>query len=149
MGFLLHHSIEGSAARDPDRDAFRFDGAGLSYHELVRRADQIAGVLIEEGVRPGDRVGIYMHKALELPVALYGILKAGAAYVPIDPATPPARLAWIARNCEIAGLVTRADRVATIDEAFGGRMPMRALWLADSGGDLPRATSQPPCPASC
>ena len=57
----------------------------LTYEELARRAGRLAAVLIDEGVRPGDRVGIYMNKGLELPVALYGILRAGAAYVPIDP----------------------------------------------------------------
>src|SRR4051794_35952468 len=127
MGFLLHHSIEDSAARDPDRDAFRFDGAGLSYHELVRRADQLAGVLIEEGVRPGDRVGIYMHKALELPVALYGILKAGAAYVPIAPAAPLPRIRFIIADCGLRHLITGTSRARRTMELIEGTRGVRTV----------------------
>jgi amino acid adenylation domain-containing protein len=110
MGFLLHHSIDESAQRDPGHDAFRFDGTALTYEQLVRGADQLANVLIESGVRPGDRVGIFMHKSLELPVALYGILKAGAAYVPIDPATPTPRIEFIVQDCGLRHLVTSASR---------------------------------------
>ena len=49
-------------------------------------------LLVRSGVRPGDRVGIYGHKSVGTVVALFGILKAGAAYVPVDPDAPPARL---------------------------------------------------------
>ncbi|MEP7309046.1 MAG: amino acid adenylation domain-containing protein [Acidobacteriota bacterium] len=135
MGFLLHHSIEGSAEKDPDRDAFRFDGAGLSYQELVRRADQLASVLIEEGVRPGDRVGIYMHKALELPVALYGILKAGAAYVPIDPAAPLPRIRFIIEDCGLRHLMTGTSRARRTMELVEGTPGVRTVIGA--GGSTP------------
>lgn len=119
MGFLLHHSIDESADRDPDREAFRFEGSGSTYGELVERANRLAGLLVEEGVRPHDRVGIYMNKCLELPVALYGILKAGAAYVPIDPTAPSARAKLIVEDCGIRHLLTvpsharKAARLAT------------------------------------
>ncbi len=106
MGFLLHHSIDESADRAPERDAFRFAGQGLSYAELVERSNRLASLLVEQGVAPHDRVGIYMNKCLELPVALYGILKAGAAYVPIDPTAPPARVKFIVEDCGIRHLLT-------------------------------------------
>lgn len=118
MGFLLHHSIDASARRDADHQAFRFAGEGLTYGQLVERANRLAQVLIAHGVRPHDRVGIYMNKCLELPVALYGILKAGAAYVPIDPTAPPARARFIAEDCQIRLLIShpshrrKAARVA-------------------------------------
>ena len=106
MGFLLHHSIDESAQRTPDHEAFRFEGKALTYGELVERSNRFAAVLVEQGVRPDDRVGLYLRKGLELPVALYGILKAGAAYVPIDPAAPTSRVALIAADCGIRHLVT-------------------------------------------
>ena len=89
MGFLLHHSIAEAAERNPDHEAFRFEGRCLSYGELVERSRRMAHHLVELGVEPHDRVGLYLTKSLELPVALYGILTAGAAYVPIDPTAPP------------------------------------------------------------
>ena len=110
MSFLLHHSIDESAARDPDRDAFRFDGRGLSYADLAGRSNRLANLLIDRGVKPHDRVGIYMNKGLELPVAVYGILKAGAAYVPIDPAAPTARVKFMIEDCGIRHLITNASR---------------------------------------
>ena len=75
-------------------------------------------------------------------VAACAVVKSGAAYVPVDPSAPAARLAYIARDCEVAGLVTTRDRAAALDEAFAGRAPMRALWFADleeRAGNLPRA----------
>ena len=111
MGFLLHHSIDESAERAPERAAFRCDGEELSYAELVERCDRLAGLLVDRGVEPHDRVGIYMSKCLELPVALYGILKAGGAYVPIDPTAPPARVRLILEDCGIRHLITHPSRL--------------------------------------
>ncbi len=63
----------------------RFSGKSLSYAELESRTNSLARLLIEQGVRRGDRVGIFMNKGLESAVAIYGIMKAGAAYVPLGP----------------------------------------------------------------
>ncbi len=123
MGFLLHHSIDEAAERDGDRDAFRFEGEGISYARLVERVDRLAGLLVERGIRPHDRIGIYMNKCLELPVALYGILKAGAAYVPIDPTAPPKRVKFIVEDCGIRYLVTQrshARKAALISAQCAG-----------------------------
>ncbi|MCG8469638.1 MAG: AMP-binding protein, partial [Gemmatimonadetes bacterium] len=124
MGVLLHHSVDESARRDPAHEAFRFRGAGMSYESLARRATQLANLLIEDGVRPSDRVGIYMNKSLELPVALYGILKAGAAYVPVDPSSPASRVEFIARDCELRHVITDSARAR------------QTLACADRGGDI-------------
>jgi amino acid adenylation domain-containing protein len=117
VGFLLHHSIDTAAAADPDREAFRCNGQALTYAALVAHADRLAHLLTEEGVRPHDRVGIYMNKGLQLPIAVYGILKAGAAYVPIDPAAPAQRVQFIIEDCGIRHLITndsRAPRAAAV-----------------------------------
>ena len=138
MGFLLHHSIDDSAERDPTHEAYRFEGTGLTYEQLVRQANQLANVLIDEGVRPGDRVGIFMHKGLELPVALYGILKAGAAYVPIDPATPTDRIEFIARDCGLRHLMTGASRARQtaelVDRGVGIQSVIGAAGAGTSSG---------------
>lgn len=123
MGFLLHHSVDESAELRPDHEAFRFEDRGLTYAALAERSDRLARFLREQGARPHDRIGIYMNKSLELPTALYGILKAGAAYVPIDPAAPIARLRFILNDCGIRTLITdqahRAKVVAAAEEAPG------------------------------
>jgi amino acid adenylation domain-containing protein len=140
---LLTDLVSASAARHADRDAVVMEGRRLSYAALEADSNRFARSLLAHGVRRGDRVGLWLPKSPEAIVALYGAMKAGAAYVPIDPSAPPARLAWIARNCGIAALVTRADRVAAVAEAFGGQAPMRALWLADDVAATPSAGTLP------
>ena len=129
---ILPQLLQASAERHPGRDAIVMDDARLSYAELETAANRFARSLLTHGVRRGDRVALWLPKSPEAVVALYGIMKAGAAYVPIDPAAPPARMAFIARDCAVAGLVTRSDRAAPLDEAFARGAPMRALWYADA-----------------
>ena len=105
--YLLTQAVGIGAEAYPEREAARFSGQSLTYVELERRSNQLAHTLIAEGVQRGDRVGIYMNKGLESPVALYGIMKAGAAYVPLDPFAPVGRLSFVIRNCGIRHLDER------------------------------------------
>ena len=133
MSTLLPHLVTDSAARFPERPAVVMDGRAISYAELESRSTRFARSLAEHGVRPGDRVALWLPRSIEGVVALYGVMKAGAAYVPVDPGAPPARLAYIARDCAVSGLVTVAERVAGLEETFAAGAPMRALWLAEHG----------------
>lgn len=119
MGYLLHHSVDEAAQRTPEHVAFRFAGQSLTYARLMDLSNRLAAMLVEAGVKPSDRVGIYMYKSLELPVALYGILKAGAAYVPIDPTAPHARVKFIIEDCNIEHLVSDAAH----SRKFGALLP--------------------------
>src|SRR5260221_12756467 len=132
MASRLTDLLAASAERVPERDAVVMDGRTLAYAELEAASSRFAHSLIAHGVRRGDRVALWLPKSPEAIVALWGAMKAGAAYVPIDPGAPPARMAWIARNCEVAALVTQSDRLAPIEESWGGRPPMRAVWIADA-----------------
>ncbi|MET9232374.1 MupA/Atu3671 family FMN-dependent luciferase-like monooxygenase [Lentzea sp. NPDC003310] len=87
----LHELVEQQARRTPDAVAVLGDGVEVSYRELDQRADLVARRLHDRGVRPGDFVALLLPRGPELLTALLGVLKSGAAYVPIDPATPPAR----------------------------------------------------------
>lgn len=133
MGFLLHHSIVEAAQRSPDHQAFRIADQSLTYAQLVERSHRLAGLLLELGVRPHDRVGIYMNKCLDLPVAVYGILTAGAAYVPIDPSAPLERVRFMLDDCAIRHLI--------IDPAHG-RKAAKAVAAA------PRAAGESAEPAT-
>lgn len=107
MRYLIPHLLDQRAERTPDHPAVRCEGGHLSYAELVQHTNRLAHHLIGLGVQRNDRVGIYMSKGLKAVVAMYGILKAGAAYVPLDPAAPPARLAAIIQDCGIRHLVSQ------------------------------------------
>ncbi|NWC96712.1 MULTISPECIES: non-ribosomal peptide synthetase [unclassified Pseudomonas] len=91
---LIHQQVEAHAARHPDAIALRFEQQRLTYRELNERANQVAHCLLDHGIRPDDRVAICVERGLEMIIGLLGILKAGAGYVPIDPAYPQERIAY-------------------------------------------------------
>ncbi|MEM9014148.1 MAG: amino acid adenylation domain-containing protein [Pseudomonadota bacterium] len=109
-GRLLHHWVDEAAARAPNVPAFRMRDDEITYERLARKSDQLAALLIEGGVRPGDRVGLYLNKSLETPVALFGVLKAGAAYAPLDPTAPMSRTAAVMRECGVRALITHEPK---------------------------------------
>ncbi|NWE79449.1 non-ribosomal peptide synthetase [Pseudomonas yamanorum] len=91
---LIHQQVEAYAASHPDAVALRFEHERLSYRELNERANQVAHCLLKQGIRPDGRVAICVERGLEMIIGLLGILKAGAGYVPIDPAYPQERIAY-------------------------------------------------------
>jgi amino acid adenylation domain-containing protein len=110
MIFLLHHLLEDAARRTPQAEAFRCLERSASYADLDRWSSALAGCLAQQDIGRGDRVGIYLNKSLECAVAIYGVLKSGAAYVPLDPGAPQERLERIVRACDIRCLVTHDAR---------------------------------------
>ena len=113
----LHGLVEAQAARTPQAAAVEFEGRTLDYAGLDRQASALAARLAGRGVRRGARVGLCVERGPELPVGLLGILKTGAAYVPLDPAHPRERLAFVLRDAEVAALVT-SDALAVSMEGL-------------------------------
>lgn len=121
--FLLTHAVTQGAEKHPQHEAIRFAGQALSYAELEQRTNSIARALIEQGVRRGDRVGVYMNKSLESAIAIYGIMKAGGAYVPLDPFAPVQRLSFVIQDCGIRHLLTQEMKLAQVEEIM--RTPVK------------------------
>jgi natural product biosynthesis luciferase-like monooxygenase protein len=103
----IHHLVAAQVQRTPDALAVTFDDASLTYAALDRRARHLAAQLAAAGVRPGDRVGLYLERSLELAVGLLGILTAGAAYVPLDPAYPAERVRYVLADAAVSAIVTQ------------------------------------------
>src|SRR6185295_4935986 len=95
-----------AAALDPEAEAVRCDGAGLSYGELDRRSNRLARRLARVGVRPGDLVAVSLERSLDLLVGIVAVLKAGAAYVPIDPGYPQERRTLLVEDSGARALVS-------------------------------------------
>ncbi|MFC5743028.1 non-ribosomal peptide synthetase, partial [Dyella tabacisoli] len=106
--------FEQQAQRQPDAEAVVLDGVSLSYAELNRRANRVAHALIGAGVGPEHLVALAMPRSLELIVALLGIHKAGAAYLPLDPEYPAERLAFMLADARPRLLVATAAIGATL-----------------------------------
>ena len=106
MKALLSQCFDDSVQQAPDRPAFIYGNKKLTYGELDALSRKLAGLLVAHGVRKGDRVGIYAQRSLESAIAVYGIMRAGAAYVPIDPFSPNEAVERNVRHCGIQVLVT-------------------------------------------
>ena len=103
----LHELIAAQARRTPDLVAVVFEGERLTYRELDRRADRLAQRLRGRDVGPDTLVGLLVERSLEMVVGILGILKAGAAYVPIDAAYPAERIAYLLADAKVTCLLTQ------------------------------------------
>ena len=107
-GTLIHARFEAQAAAQPDTPALVFEGQSLTYGELDACANQLAHHLHGLGVRPDDRVAICAERSLELVIAMLATLKAGGAFVPLDPVYPDERLAHMLEDSGAAVVLTQA-----------------------------------------
>ncbi len=133
--FLLTHLLVEAANRSPDQIAVVDPLGSLSYGALDRRANRLANLLRDVGVQRGDRVGLFLNKSTDAIASIYGILKADAAYVPLDPFAPATRLAYIARNCEIRCLVTGREKSSSWDALTQAGAPVDRLIVMNGAGD--------------
>ncbi|GAA1973168.1 non-ribosomal peptide synthetase [Kitasatospora viridis] len=135
---LLHTMVEQQARRTPDAVAVRFEGQELTYARLDAEADRVARALRAVGVGPETVVGVCLRRGTELPVALLGVLKAGGAYLPLDPDYPAQRLAHTITDSGTPAVLTTAALAATLPPHDGHTL------LVDR---LPQPDGPPPAPA--
>lgn len=137
---LLHDAFERSAAAWPERTAVELPGSGaMTYRALAALAGRVSGRLEALGAGRGDRVGIYLTKSIDAVAAIFGILRSGAAYVPVDPNAPAERNAWILADCRVASLVVERRFVAELEAALaplGFTVPMIIVEQAGDGSGL-------------
>jgi amino acid adenylation domain-containing protein len=109
VSLCLHQLIEQQVKCTPDRVALVFEQHRLTYRELDRRANRLAQQLKSLGAGPEALVGLFVERSLEMVLAILGVLKAGAAYVPMDTAYPQERLAFMLRDADVKLLLTQAS----------------------------------------
>ncbi|MCK4258836.1 MAG: amino acid adenylation domain-containing protein [Halanaerobiales bacterium] len=103
----IHHLFEKQVEKMPENIAIVFETNELSYRKLNQKANQLARLLREKGVRPDTIVGIMVERSLEMVIGVMGILKAGAAYLPIDPDYPSERIKYILEDSQVQILLTQ------------------------------------------
>jgi amino acid adenylation domain-containing protein len=131
-GHTIDQLVEAEAARSPEKIALSFRDERLSYADLETRATTLAGAFAAEGIGPEMLVGLFVERSAEAVVAMLGILKAGAAYVPLDVEWPATRLLAIVEHSGLRAVVTQRTLL--------GRLPaiaVPALCVGEFGGMEP------------
>jgi len=116
MLYLLHQIIDRSARSHPEKAAFSYDRETLNYCDLQMQANGLAVALIAKGLVAGDRVGLLLPKSLQMPVAVFGCLKAGAVIVPLDPQSPVDRLSLMIRDADIRQLIVLPEQARLVEK---------------------------------
>ncbi len=130
---LVHHFLEDSAAARPDKVALVHGSERLNYADIEGRANGLASSLVREGVRRGDRVAVFLDNSVASVVAVFGILKAGAAFLVVNPTTKAEKLQFILNNCRAKVLISQAGKA---EEVLALRCPgLRRIVIA--GGPAP------------
>ena len=126
--------LETAAARRPDHPAVEDEhGRSMSYLALARAADRLATRLARWGVGRGDRVGLFLPKGIEAVAAIHGVLRSGAAYVPVDPTAPALRGAGILADSGIKAVVTSADLADALRRHWPGPGPFPRAVVVETG----------------
>jgi amino acid adenylation domain-containing protein len=132
MAYILPQLLIAAAERFPEKAALAFQNQRLSYSELDEASNRLAHALKKNGVRRGDRVGIFINKSLPAYVSVFGILKADAVYVPLDPGAPAKRLSYIINNCGIHCLLSAANKIEQLEQIGAEGAPLQRVILVDN-----------------
>ncbi|WP_164018755.1 non-ribosomal peptide synthetase [Pyxidicoccus trucidator] len=141
----VHGLFEQQAARTPDSVALRAGSERVTYAELERRANRLAHRLLALGLGPEGRVGLCLDRSVDMVVALLAVLKAGGCYVPLDPAFPVERLAFMARDAGLSSLLVQGALRRQLPD--DGAVPVMALEEA-RGEELPDTPPAVECSAA-
>ncbi|HEV2150588.1 MAG TPA: amino acid adenylation domain-containing protein, partial [Longimicrobiaceae bacterium] len=129
----VHQLFEAQARRSPDAVALVFAGEALSYAELNARANRLAHHLVGLGVGPEARVAVCVERSAEMVVALLAVLKAGGAFVPLDPEYPPERLGYMLRDSAPAAVLTQGP---LLERLAAAKVPeLAGVPVLDLAGD--------------
>jgi amino acid adenylation domain-containing protein len=135
----IHELFESRVKCAPSSAAFLLGGERLTYEELHERSDRLARHLRSLGAGPDIPVGILLDRSFDSMVAVLGTLKAGAAYLPLDPAYPEAMLSFMIRDARAPLVVTRAEQRAALPSSDATTVLVDALIAADNHADGDRS----------
>ena len=113
-GAMLHARFEAQAAQTPEEIAVVFGDDTLTYADLNRRANRLAHLLRARSIGAERRVGVSLRRSFDMLTAVLGVLKSGAAYVPLDPAVPAERLGYMIADAQLALTITEPAFVETL-----------------------------------
>lgn len=129
---LVEEFLERSAEQFPEKIALVCGNRRLCYREIDHRSNQLANCLIAKGVQRGDRVAVYLDNSVATIIALFGILKSGAAFVVVNPSTKTDKLLYILNNCRAAVVVTSGFGMTRLNDSWGKAPYLRLVIVTDA-----------------
>jgi acyl-CoA ligase (AMP-forming) (exosortase A-associated) len=141
MDFLIHHMLLRSAARFPQKEVLVDANQRLTYEQAEQQTRSLAGGLRDLGIQRGDRVGVWLDSSVAQGISIFGISRAGGAFVPINGLLFPEQVAHILNDCQVKGLITTEARAHSLKSIRKALPWLRFFVLADGNGgwdlDLP------------
>ncbi len=131
---LVQDFLQQSAARRPDKVALVVEDQRLTYSQIDTKSNRLANAFIHEGITRGDRIGIYLQNTAESVIGIFGSLKAGAVFVPINRSTKTEKLIYILNNCRVSALLVdfRAAHDGILAHLFANVPSLRTVILCGS-----------------
>jgi len=126
---LLNHFLEKSAEKFPDKITLVCQGERLTYQQINSSANRLASGLKDSGVERGDRVAIFLENSVEAVLSIFGVLKADAVFVIINPTTKKDKLTYILNNCRVKALITSPDKPDLLNEVLQKAHSVKSVIL--------------------
>ena len=136
----LESFLEESARRFPGKTALVFDRQRIKYCEIETRCNRLAHAMVERGLRPGDRVAIWLENSPEVVIALFAALKAGAVFLVLNSTTKAEKIEYVLNNCRARALVTDRRRAHSFQKHWSVIPHLEMAWIA---GASERIDAQP------
>lgn len=136
MNVLLHQLIEASAEARPNAEALSYRGDTLNYAALQQAVADTANGLQALGLKPGERVAIYLPKQLETVIALFAVARAGGIFVPVNPLLKPPQVAHILSDSGASLLITSKDRASLLHTVIDSSQSLHQVVIVDGGEDV-------------
>jgi long-chain acyl-CoA synthetase len=140
---LVHHFLENSAKRLPEKVALICDDQRLTYREINSLADQFAAALVNMGVRRQDRIVIFLDNSAESVISLFGILKAGAIFIMVNPTMKSKKLNYILNDSGARVLITHTNKTRIVKEAINDVPDLEHIIWKGKSPKLPRGIAGP------
>jgi amino acid adenylation domain-containing protein len=137
---MIHELFEAQVERTPDAVAVVFEGSRLTYRELDRRADELAHRLRRLGVAPNVLVALFLNRSIDMLVGMLGVLKAGGAYIPLDPTHPRNRIAWVLEDAQPLVLLAHSQLKSSL--------PPHCARVVTLDGNIPAEFGSEPDPVA-
>src|SRR5688572_24091460 len=140
---LVHEFLTQSAQRRPEQIGLVCAGRRFSFRELDEMSNQVAQALIQRGVRRGERVALYLPNCVEAVLGVFGVLKAGAVFVMVNPTTKREKLDHILRDCGATAVLADGALLTQFDES--ALLTLKAIFIRERAGAQSRTASPQSC----